>query len=51
MSLYSIRWHSVISRETEDAGTVKVEDGGSTTFAAPFAQAGLAVLHLKRDGN
>jgi hypothetical protein len=30
---------------------VKVEDGGNTTFATPFAEAGPAVLHLKRDGN
>jgi hypothetical protein len=48
---YSIRWHSVVSRETQDAGTVEVEDGGNTTFTAPFAEAGPAVLHLKRDGN
>ena len=48
---YSIRWHSVVSRETKDAGTVEVEDGGNTTFATPFAEAGPAVLHLKRDGN
>jgi hypothetical protein len=48
---YSIRWHSVVSRETKDAGTVKVDDGGNTTFATPFAEAGPAVLHLKRDGN
>jgi hypothetical protein len=48
---YSIRWHSVVSRETKDAGTVEVEDGGNTTFTAPFAEAGPAVLHLKRDGN
>jgi hypothetical protein len=48
---YSIRWHSVVSRETKDAGTVEVEDGGNTTFAAPFAEAGPAVVHLKREGN
>jgi hypothetical protein len=30
---------------------VEVEDGGNTTFTAPFAEAGPAVLHLKRDGN
>ena len=48
---YSIRWHSVVSRERKDAGTVEVEDGGNTTFTAPFAEAGPAVLHLKRDGN
>jgi hypothetical protein len=48
---YSIRWHNVVSRETKDADTVEVEDGGNTTFTAPFAEAGPAVLHLKRDGN
>jgi hypothetical protein len=46
----SVRWHSVGSRETKDAGTVKVEDGGNTIFEAPFAEAGPVVLHLKRDG-
>ena len=48
---YSIRWHSVVSRVRKDAGTVEVEDGGNTTFTAPFAEAGPTVLHLKRDGN
>jgi hypothetical protein len=48
---YSIRWHSVVSRETKDVGTVEVEDGGNTSFMAPFAEAGPAVVHLKRDGN
>jgi len=47
---YSIRWHSVVSRVTKDAGKVEVEDGGNTTFTAPFAETGPAVLHLKRDG-
>jgi hypothetical protein len=45
---YSIRWHSVVSRETKDAGTVEVEDGGNTTFTVPFAEAGPAVLHLRQ---
>ena len=48
---YSIRWHSVVSRETKDASTVEVEDGGNTTFAAPFAEADPAMLHLKGDGS
>jgi hypothetical protein len=48
---YSIRWHSVVSRETKDAGEVEVEDGGNTTFTPPFAEADPAVLHLKRDGS
>ena len=48
---YSVRWHSVVSRETKDAGTVEIEDCGNTTFTAPFAEAGPAVLHLKRQSN
>jgi len=48
---YSVRWHSVVSRETKDAGTVEIEDGGNTSFTAPFAEAGPAVLHLKRQSN
>src|ERR687897_498616 len=48
---YSVRWHGVASRETKDAGEVEVEDGGNTTFPTPFAEAGPAVVHLKRDGN
>jgi Family of unknown function (DUF6298) len=48
---YSVRWHSVVSRETKDAGTVEIEDGGNTRFTAPFAEAGPAVLHLKRQSN
>ena len=45
---YSVRWHSVGSRETEDAGTVTVETRADITFTAPFAEAGPAVLSLKR---
>ena len=48
---YSVRWHSVVSRETKDAGTMEIEDGDNTTFTAPFAEAGPAVLHLKRQSN
>jgi len=48
---YSARWHGVVgSRETKDAGAVKVEDRGSASFAAPFADTGPAVLYLKRVG-
>ena len=50
-STYLVQWFSVNCREAKEAGTVEVEDGGSSTFAAPFAEAGPAVLHLKRDGN
>jgi hypothetical protein len=45
---YSVRWHSVRSRETKDAGTVQTEDGGHTTFMAPITAADPAVLHIKR---
>jgi uncharacterized protein DUF6298 len=48
---YSVRWHSVVSRERRDAGTVNVEDRGDTTFTAPFAEAGPAVLYLKGVGS
>src|SRR5215204_4034092 len=47
---YSVRWHSVGSRETKDAGKVTVENHGNTTFTAPFAKAGPAVLYLKGVG-
>ena len=44
---YSVRWHSVGNRETKDAGEVTFENPGGTTFEAPFAEAGPAILHLK----
>ena len=44
---YSVEWHSVTSRETKAAGKLTVESPGGTTFAAPFAEAGPAVLYLK----
>lgn len=44
---YSAEWYSVGSRETKRAGEVSVEDRKSTTFTAPFAEAGPAVLYLK----
>lgn len=47
---YAVRWHSVGSRETKDVGTVKAKDVSDGTFAAPFAEAGPAVLHLKGVG-
>ena len=47
--IYSVRWHDVASRETRDAGPVRVENQGNTTFSSPFAEAGPAVLYLKRD--
>src|SRR5918993_3917834 len=47
---YSVQWHSVGRRETEGAGKVTVEDHKSTSFTAPFAEAGPAALHLRRIG-
>lgn len=35
--------------DLEDAGSVKVENQSNTTFSVPFAEAGPAVLYLKRD--
>ena len=46
---YAVRWHGVASRETRDASPVKVENRGNTTFSVPLAEAGPAVLYLKRD--
>ncbi|MDQ3999895.1 MAG: hypothetical protein M3283_02575, partial [Actinomycetota bacterium] len=47
---YSAQWYSVGSRETKGAGNVVVENPGSVSFTAPFAEAGPAVLYLKRVG-
>ncbi len=44
---YFVRWHSVGSRETKDAGTVTIESRDDATFEAPFAVAGPAVLYLR----
>ena len=49
-STYSVEWFSVNGRETKEAGTVEIEDDGNTTFTAPFAEAGPAVLYLRRVG-
>jgi hypothetical protein len=45
---YAVEWHSVGSREFRDAGEVTVERSEETSFAAPCAAAGPAVLYLKR---
>jgi hypothetical protein len=49
-STYSVQLYSVDSRETKGAGKVTVEDHESTSFTAPFAKAGPAVLYLKGVG-
>lgn len=48
---YTAEWHSVNSRETAGAGKVTVESEGSTSFTAPFAEVGPAVLYLKQVGH
>jgi len=47
---YIVEWFSVNRRETKEAGKVTVEIEGSTSFTAPFAEPGPAVLYLKRVG-
>jgi hypothetical protein len=47
---YSVEWHDVGSRQAQVAGDVTVEGDRGTGFAAPFAQAGPAVLYLRRVG-
>jgi hypothetical protein len=47
---YIVEWFSVDRRETKAAGNVTVEIEGSTSFTAPFAEPGPAVLYLKRVG-
>jgi hypothetical protein len=47
---YSVEWYSVSARETNGAGNVTVERAGSASFTAPFAEAGPAVLSLKKAG-
>src|SRR5215207_602693 len=50
-STYSVQWFSVNGRETKSAGEVKIKSrGGITTFRAPFAEDGPAVLYLKAVG-
>ena len=49
-STYSVQWFSVNARETKSAGEVRIESRGGTSFAAPFAEAGPAVLYLRRVG-
>jgi hypothetical protein len=47
---YAVEWFSVTSREMKEEGTVTAPSGGSTSFTAPFAEAGPVVLYLKRAG-
>ena len=45
---YTVEWFSVTSRETQEGGTVTAASEGSSSFTAPFVQAGPKVLYLKR---
>jgi hypothetical protein len=45
---YTVEWFSVDSRETKDVGKVTIKNDGSTSFTAPFAKVGPAVLYLRR---
>src|SRR5437868_11054612 len=45
---YAVRWYSVNSRQTADAGKQAVESSGATTFSPPFEAAAPAVLFLKK---
>jgi hypothetical protein len=49
-STYSVQWFNVNDRETKSVGEVRIESRGGTTFTAPFAEAGPAVLYLRRVG-
>ena len=45
---YTGLWYSVNSRETMEAGEIKVPGDRSISFTAPFVKAGSTVLYLKR---
>ena len=48
---YTVQWHGVDSRETAGAGEVTVSGPGATSFSAPFAAGGPAVVYLKAAGS
>jgi hypothetical protein len=45
---YSVEWHNVVSRETQVARPLTVQQAGRSNFSAPFAEPGPAVLYLRR---
>jgi len=49
-STYSVEWFSVNGRQTKSVDEVRIESRGGTSFTAPFAEAGPAVLYLRRVG-
>ena len=46
---YTVEWFSVNSRETMEGATVTDPSDASTSFKAPFADTGPAVLYLQRE--
>jgi hypothetical protein len=47
---YASEWQDVATRETRGTERVMIDGDGPASFAAPFANGGPAVLHLKRIG-
>jgi hypothetical protein len=45
---YAVEWYGVTSREIKGASSMAIASGGSTSFTAPLAEPGPAVLYLKR---
>jgi hypothetical protein len=45
---YAVEWFHVNRRETESTGKMTMKSNGNTSFTTPFAEAGPAVLYLKR---
>lgn len=48
---YTVQWHDVDSRETAGADELTVSGPGATSFSAPFAAGGPAVVYLKAAGS
>jgi len=48
--IYTVEWFNINRRETTRAEKMTVGSAGNTSFAAPFSEAGPAVLYLKRTG-
>lgn len=47
--VYAVEWHSVVTRQTEAVGELRVEDASvPATVTVPFAEPGPAVLYLKQ---
>jgi hypothetical protein len=48
--VYQVEWFNVNGRDTQIAGQVNIHSAGSSSFTAPFSEAGPTVVYLKRDG-